>query len=78
MLRSADAELHWEREREREREHWDLDKEIRGDSIDSQASFHPGIPKIYNLYEGNLEPFQLWLETLDKPGTLALIRSGWP
>ena len=70
MLCWADAVLHWE--------HWDLDKEIRGDSIDSQASFHPGIPKIYNLYEGNLEPFQLWLETLDKPGTLALIRSGWP
>ena len=34
--------------------------------IKSGPSFHLGIQEIYNLYEGNLGPFQLWLETLDK------------
>ena len=44
--------------------------------ITSAPSFHLGICKIYNLYEGNLEPFQLWLETLDK-GHISILLS-WP
>ena len=30
------------------------------------SSFHLGIWKIYKPYKGNLEPFRLWFETLDK------------